>query len=143
MNFDLLIATLTLCTCSFTRGPFAVYLQLISLPIYPLRGCSSLCTDFDPHQHILPSRYRFYNFASRSVWLLLRTSRQYHHAYIHSPIRRTLQRILLCSFRSRYPKSFIWSYSKRNCFIPIPQKQHYRRATSQCLRQIPYSRSQV
>ena len=128
---------MTLCTCSFARSSFAVYLQLNSLATYPLRSGSSLCIDFDSYQHILPSRYRFHNFASRSLWLFLRTSRQYHHAYIHSPIRRTLQRILLCSFRSRYSQSFVRSYSKRNCFISIPTKHHYRRATSQRLRQIP------
>lgn len=134
---------MTLCNCSFARSSFAVYVRLNALPIYPIRSCSSLCTDFDTCQHILPSRYRFHNFASRSLWIFLRTSRQYYHAYIHSPIRRTLQRILLCSFRSRYPKSFIWSYPKRNCFIPLPTKQNYWRASSQRLRKIPNPNFQV
>jgi hypothetical protein len=53
--------------------------------------CSSLRTDFHSYQYILPSRYpgRCHNFAFRSLWLFLRTSRQYHHAYIHtsSPIK--------------------------------------------------------
>ena len=75
---------------------------------------------FESYQHILRSRYRSHNFASRS--LPLSSSKRPRHAYIHSPICRTLQRILLCSFRSRYPKSFVWSYSKRNCFIRIPTK---------------------
>ena len=128
---------MTLCTCSFTRSSFAIYVRLKPLPIYPLRSCSSLHTHFHTYQHFLPSRCRFHNFASRSLWLFLRTSRQYHHAYIHSPIRRTFQRILLCSFRSRYSKSFLWSYTKRNCFISIPTKQNHSRTTSQRLRQIP------
>ena len=134
---------MTLRTCSFTRSSFAVYVRLRSLTIYPLRSCSSLRTHFNTYQHILPSRCRFHYVASRSLWLFLRTSRQYHHAYIHSPIHRTLQGILLCSFRSRYSQSFIWSYSKRNCFIPIPTKQNYSRTTSQCLRQIPNSNFEV